>query len=427
MFAIQFRCIHRLTGSERASVPREATLKRFQMPHLRALAIALAIGVIGACSLQAQAQLKAVKHGKAGPWTIHAIYNGKAFNHCRAGGTYKSGTKVYLVAYANGNWTIQFSRSDWPHRKVSRFPATVFVDGRRMMRTQARYRGRSAFIDLGASSQRVQAIMRGRVMSVKSQSGTSSFKLTGTFRAAEAIGRCWRRHRSNTVAQKDGAFATRPGGAFAAPATPAPGTSGAFGAQPSGRKSRIAPRSVTLEYATRYLSRAKQRYKILPAKKNVFKRFPVNWRYANGRMGGMMIATSTRLTAEKGLDALLSSQAKWCKGRSAIDRQPTKGRSGRRIARARGICEARGRITSHDYSVAELGNRRVVVIMEASVQRAESAPARPLPDRSPDRLPAPPGDLQPPGSNELPRTLPGAPSPGSQFGTPPRRLGPNDL
>ena len=125
-----------------------------------------------------------------------------------------------------------------------------------------------------------------------------------------------------------------------------------------------------MQLAIRYLSGTRTQYEILASDRNIFKNFPVNWRYDDGRGGGMMVLRNSRFNADTGLESLLRDQAKWCKGSSKVDRQPTRGNSGQRLARARGECRTNGRTVGYDYSVAELSDRRVMLIIEAVSARS---------------------------------------------------------
>ncbi|MEO0672890.1 MAG: hypothetical protein AAFZ05_12795 [Pseudomonadota bacterium] len=370
------------------------------------LAVAVAVPTI------AMAQVKSTQFGKAGNWTINAVTTkGGTFNHCSARAVYKSGMEVYLIAYNSGNWSIQFYRKDWPQRKETKFPATLIVDGREIMRTNARFRGRSAFIDLGRSRNGLRAIMQGNIMAVRSATGTSRYRLTGTRRAAQVATRCWRRYRKTITANRnDGAF----GGGARTPLPNNRSNDGAFGsgsAKPSlNRNKALVSRGETLDLATRYLSRAKVRYQILPKERNVFRFFPVNWRYDNGTYGGMLVLRNSKFNAVTGLESLLKDQAKWCKGRSATDRKPVSGARGRQVARARGICEVNGAVTEIEYSVAELGDGRLMFISEGL--RADKA-RKARPGGTAPAFPLPPSARPPSGSNATPRAN--------------RRPGPNEL
>ncbi|MEL6299893.1 MAG: hypothetical protein AAFQ45_15115 [Pseudomonadota bacterium] len=356
--------------------------------------LSAALAMAASTPLAAEAKVKSTRYAKAGNWTINSVIGSNgAFNHCSARAVYRSGMEVFLIAYNSGAWSIQFYRKDWPNRKDTKFPATLLVDGREIMRTQGRFRGRSAFLDLGRSARNRRAIMRGNIMTVRSASGESRYKLTGTNRAAGVVARCLQRYQGTIVANRnEGAF-----GGGARQGNPG-GNEGAFG---GGNTNKAAPRrnpaivsrAQTLEFAARYLSKAKMRYEILQKEKNVFRYFPVNWRYADGRIGGMLVMQTRKLNAETGLTSLLRDQAKWCKGRSATDRRPLTGQPGRRLARARGICEANGRVTEVEYSVAELGNNRIMLIAEGL---NASRPGAAAPKKgAPLNLPLPPSAREP--------------------------------
>lgn len=344
--------------------------------------------MLGASVAGAQAQgLKTYPITKSGSWSIETLYNNNVFVSCFARVRYKSGITVSMIAYHSGNWSLQFYRDDWPMREVSTFPATLEVDGRVISRRNATYRGRSVFVPVGTDSERVRALMRGRVMTIRSQSGVSSFRLTGSNRAAQEVARCWtdQRQKAGTggvAGNNNGAFgnnkgAPNNGGAFGAPPRD---NSGAFGGPGSGQQARrptdrrnVMSRGGTMEYVARYLARSPQRYEILPSSQNVFRNFPVNWRYENGRVGGMMVVAVTVPDAEKGISILLSDQTKLCEGRSATERKPTTGEAGRRVAKASGICEGKNGVSTLDYYAIEFGSNRIALIVEMSKASQDNA------------------------------------------------------
>ena len=352
---------------------------------------------LGLAAANAQG-LKTYQFAKAGSWSIKTLYNKQNFVSCYARVRYRSGINLSLIAYASGQWSLQFYRDDWPKREVSQFPATLEVDNKVISRGNATYRGRSVFVSIGRDADRVRALMRGRVMTIRSQSGVSSFKLTGSFKAAQQVAECWTQQRRKA---NSGAFANNaPGnggafgnggrgndnsGAFNAP--PRNNNGGAFGApgggngqqarRPNnglpGNRQNVMSRGGTMEYAARYLARSPQRYEILPTSENVFRNFPVNWRYESGRVGGMMVVAVGRPDAEKGIALLLSDQTKLCEGRSATERKPTTGEVGRRVAKASGICQGRSGVSKLDYFAVEFGANRMALIVEMSKSSQDNA------------------------------------------------------
>jgi len=331
-------------------------------------------GYPGATDAQAQGRAKVVAFSKAGNWRVNAVYSSNGnFNHCSASATYRSGTRVAFIAYASGLWRLQFYKRDWPKRPVTKFPARLEVDGRNVLRGKGFFRGRSAFIDLGRSSERVFALMRGNIMAIHSPSGTSSFRLSGTFNAASEVARCWKFKRragtgafaNNNSNSNQGAFGGGTGknnrGAFGG------NQGGAFGSSSSSvrRRAKVLSRGQTLDLATSYLSGINRPYKILPNGKNVLKHFPVNWKFGNGLLGGMKVYTNTRTPPQAVLNRLLAQQATNCKGRSATEREtPLRLKSGRTVQRAKGICATpSGSILSMRYRVSKLKSSLLMVIM----------------------------------------------------------------
>ncbi len=315
------------------------------------------------------AKVRVVPFAKSGSWSVNAIYDRAGpFNHCSASATYRSGTRVALIAYATGVWKLQFYKRNWPVREEARFPARLVVDGKTVLTGNGKFKGRSAFIDIGRSSKRVIALMRGRVMSIHTPSGTSSFRLDGTFKATVQLAKCW---KANNRAPSGNAFSNNQSGAFGNNAT-RPGRS-AFGDFRPKIKSgtQVMTRGQTLDLATTYLSGLKRPYSLLPRNKNVLKHFPVNWRFENGVLGGMKVYTRTPTSSVAMLQRLLAQQAAKCKGRSATEREDALVlKSGRKVQRARGICELKsGSVLDLRYRVTELGSRMLMVVMHVGAKR----------------------------------------------------------
>ncbi|MEM9027703.1 MAG: hypothetical protein AAGC70_04980 [Pseudomonadota bacterium] len=333
--------------------------------------------------------LRVLKYAETGNWTVSALYDQERFVTCYASVKYKNDISLSLHAYAGGDWKVQFYNERWPKRSVSQFPAKLDVDGRVVVDGMAEYRGNSVFISLGQSKETLRAIMYGNVMGVLSESGVSRFKLTGSKNAARKVSACWAYHRDQSRDSGPGAFG----------AAPSAGNSGAFGNGPQrenngafggpaasnnhgesfpgrGRGTPGAPdrqpvvlsRKQTMEFALKFLAKSQTRYEILPHEKNFFRHFPVNWRYANGRIGGLMVLDSTTITADAGISKLLSDHAQNCAGRRQARRAPTIGEPGQRIAKAVSSCEAGATISKLEFAAVELGPKRLALIVTLTAQ-----------------------------------------------------------
>ena len=346
----------------------------------------VATGLGSVQSAEAKSKVRVFKFSKAGSWNIRSVFMTRTgrFDHCSANAVYKSGTRVSLIVYRSGNWRLWFSHKNWPDRGRAPFDATVRVDGRTVLSQTGYYKNRNAYIDLGRRAKRVRALMRGREMSVTTPNGTSRFRLTGTFKASRDAARCWtanyRRNLNgnNNNSASGGAFgggsANNGGGAFGGGR--ANNNSGAFGGGNIARPKRanVLSRASTIELATRYLSKANQPYSILPQNKSPLKHFTVNWKYRSGAIGGMKVFKNTSVSVDKVLSSLLSDQAKHCKGRNASEKQPQREVRGRRIARARGVCDTnKGSVLNITYRVAELGRQTVMMIMEVKSKKVAGA------------------------------------------------------
>ncbi|SRR6056297_361241 len=369
-----------------------------RIASLFAAGVAAMFGLVSSIPA-ADAKARVVKFGKAGNWNVRAVYSSRGpFDHCSANARYKSGTRVSIIAYKSGNWRLWFAHKNWPNRQRSKFPATLTVDGRVVLRHTGNYKGRNAYVDLGRNVKRVRAIMRGRTMAIRTPNGSSRFSLNGTNRATRMIARCWKTHYKRSTGGAFGSANNKaPGGAFGGRRTANNKTGGAFG---SGSKKFLElSRADTMEVATRYLAKATQPYAILPKNKSPLKYFPVNWRMRDGSVGGMRIFRNSRANVEKLLTSLLADQAKHCSGRNASEREKLRNVNGRQMIKARGVCQnSQGTTVRTQYRVAEIGNSLTMMIME--IRSAGNKGSRPKSSgkSSPSSND---GALRIPGPNEL--------------------------
>ena len=130
-----------------------------------------------------------------------------------------------------------------------------------------------------------------------------------------------------------------------------------------------------MEVAAAYLGDATVPYKILPADQNFFSNLPVNWKYGENSIGGMLIVKGDGLSGEKALISLLQDQAAFCNGKNGTTRlTPTKGDSGTYYG-ARGACETAAGAYSASYTAAE-GNGFLIILVELLAQQdANSTPS----------------------------------------------------
>lgn len=351
-----------------------------------ATAVAASLLALAVCSPAALAQdnMKVSNFSKSGHWSIVSVRRGTQFSHCSAGAKYKSGTRVGIVALANGQWRLSFYHSDWPERTGQKFQARLLVDNHEVLRTTGQFNRKSALIDIGTSAERIQALMNGRVMSVETPSGKSAFRLDGSRAATGEVARCWAAHARNSAS--GGAFGSPPsqGGAFGAP----PPSGGAFGGGSTNRGGTTKlSRADTMELVTRYLAKSSVPYEILPAEKNVMRHFPVNWRYRSGALGGMMAVRGITISTDDMLGKLLAEQTGFCKGSSSSQRGGTS--NGGSLSRGASICANGNNILRTAFSVWKTSDLMMIVI-EAGLQGgstpapgARPGPSRPAPSGSP--------------------------------------------
>jgi len=322
----------------------------------------------------AVAASKIVPFGKYGAWRINSVFSANgAFSNCFAKARYKSGIEVSVIFERQGRWLLRFYKHSWPNRQLSKFPSTIRIDGRRVFKGNGFFKGRSAYIILGRELKRVTALMRGQRMSVSTSSGTTSFRLDGTYRATLAVARCFDvnrgRYRNNDAFSGN----TRPYTNRNSTAR-----QGAFGGSTasSNNTSRgtILSRGSTLDLATSYLSVIKTPYKFLPKNKNVFPRFPVNWQFSNGRYGGVRAYRNARMSSSQELRRLVALNAANCNGRSATEKEkPLRLKNGEPLLRAKVVCETSRGVTTLRYSVARLASNVLMVVVNGGLTRSPAS------------------------------------------------------
>lgn len=309
-------------------------------------AFAMAIAA-GSLSASANDGITTTPFGKSGHWSIVAVSDARGFNHCAARVAYKSGIKVGMLGYFNGNWTLQFYRDDWAQRAEELFDVTLEVDGRQVLAAKGKWSGKSAFIYLGNSNERLAALMNGNEMTIVTASGRTKFRLDGSAKAVGIANSCRQAQMAANPRREQNQSANN--GAFGAPAPSAAPARGAFGAPaakpaPAPTPTPAQPikltRAETLPYADRYLKSRGISAQPIPEDANVLKHFPVNWKTQSGVIGGAMAIRGTAATAAQMADQLMAEQKQLCAGTLAnAARYKTVAPDGSQIELATARCE----------------------------------------------------------------------------------------
>jgi hypothetical protein len=287
-----------------------------------------------------------------GNWEVHASYNdAQVFLYCSAGTSYRDNTWFTINENAKGAWILVVMNGNWPSDRTGTIPVTLMVDQQVVARTQATWLRNGAGITFDNVDE-VVALMRGRGLQIVTPIGTSGFQLEGSYKAALAVSECWKFHNGG-AGQQAGAFGPSR-------------SSGAFGTSTSGsnvKAPQVYSRADTMEVAALYLGKAGLPYTILPENENEFKNLPVNWKYGDHSIGGIMVMGGQNLSGENILVSLLQDQAKSCSEKSGVSRLPVRREASANYYDAKGICQVGNSTASMFYSVAE-GSDFVVVVVE---------------------------------------------------------------
>jgi len=315
---------------------------------LSALFLSLAV------AYPAAADTRSVNFTSVAGWDVDAVYAKETnqFSFCTASAQYRDLTYFMITLDYSGGWHLALFNKSWPSNLTGTIPVTLIVDNTVIDRSEATWTGNGAIINFGQAVEKVVALMRGRGLEVATARGSSKFRLDGSFKASLAVLECWKLHSGGT--QSAGAFGgTQSTGAFG-------GTQSEVSSS-SRQDIHLYSRAETLEVAAAYLGNSNITYKILPEKENFFDNLPVNWRYGDSSLGGMLILGGN-VSGEKVFVKLLEDQTRLCTGKSGISRVPAYEDGGYRYYLAKGMCEVNGDSFSAVYEVTEGKNFAVVII-----------------------------------------------------------------
>jgi len=292
------------------------------------------------------ADTKSVFYANASGWTVEAVYDvpSSQFSFCVANAIYRDETNFAISLNRTGEWFLIFYNNAWSSSNTGAFPVNIIVDGKIIDRTDASWLAKGALIKFGDAPEKVVALMRGRVLTVATSSGTSRFSLDGSFKAALAVAACAELH-SGQQARDNGAFGNKPV------------------AQNETEGANKLPRSLTLEVAAEYLGKWNVPYRILPQSENFFTNLPVNWKYGEHSVGGMLVLTGSGLSGEQTFVSILQDHTKICTGKSGIVRETPERAGDSMIYKARGVCQENTETFEISYIVLE-GNEFVIIVLE---------------------------------------------------------------
>lgn len=100
-------------------------------------------------------------------------------------------------------------------------------------------------------------------------------------------------------------------------------------------------RDKTFNVAQGILSRTGQAYTILPAGKNRLRGYPINFKTANGTLGGIMVYKNVRTSPSRAIAGIILAQAKTCRASLSVKPSTKKFKNGAELFTAKVICQSK--------------------------------------------------------------------------------------
>lgn len=303
--------------------------------------LAIVLGAAGAIP-EAWARDRVRPYSKVEGWRVSTMTHKGRTTGCVAATDHPDGT-TFIVGYGT-RWWLGLSNGGWKNTAARSLTVQILVDGKVVHQATAAQKDRLVVMELGQEADRLAAFMSGQTITFVTANGRTSFSLKGSGRATVAVADCVKR-------QSAGAVAAARGGAFGSSGLADGGSANKSAAL--GLQRRVAPRSETLELATTYLAKLGTPYTVLEPTANVLKNFPVNWTFADGGFGGMVIYTGASPNGQKFFDEFVADNARLCKGTSALERHAPFLNDNQQITRysAIGTCQENERAYLTDFTV----------------------------------------------------------------------------
>lgn len=99
-------------------------------------------------------------------------------------------------------------------------------------------------------------------------------------------------------------------------------------------------RDKTFNVAQGILSRTGQAYTILPAGKNRLRGYPINFKTANGTLGGIMVYANVRTSPSRAIAGIVAKQARTCPARLTVTPKIKKFKNGAELFTAKVTCQS---------------------------------------------------------------------------------------
>lgn len=301
-----------------------------------------------AIAAPASAQERVRPFTKVEGWRVSTLMKNGRASGCVAVSNYADGT-TFMIGNS-GQWWLGLDNPSWQRNGTRALQVQILVDGKPVHTAAAVQKERLVVMEFGEQRDRITSLTTGQTITFVTPGGRSSFTLRGSAKATAAIADCVKaRGAPSAGANSGGAFGGEAGSASRS------GTAGQTG--------RIATRAQTLEMATTYLGKLGTPYTVLDPASHLLKNFPVNWKFADGGFGGMVIYNGPNTDGQKFFDEFVADNARLCKGKSGLERQPP-AVSDKKITRfsAVGTCQESERAYLTDFTVLA-GDGLVVAIV----------------------------------------------------------------
>ncbi len=250
----------------------------------------------------------------SGHWlgTSHSDKSGK-FSLCAMNATYKSGISLQFLITRDFTWGIQLINPSWNLRKGARSEVSLHIDDRIPLLATGIVTSKSAItIGLTGIKNSVRNLRRGHVLDIKTNSGTVSFNLTGTFEGISRLSKCVTRQ----LLAENRASGSNP-----------------FASLQSKSKNQNADRidrAAATVFVTNLLSEAGVTgFKILTPEQHVLTGQDVMWTQPNGLVGAFTVIKDAKdISVDDAVAFVMGVESKNCEGNFASGKKQSANQKG---------------------------------------------------------------------------------------------------
>ena len=247
---------------------------------------------------------------KSGNWNGEANNddNGK-FRDCTMLAEYNSGITLAFIITRDFDWGLVLANDKWNLEVGSTQEVTLAVDSRQAIPSSAKaVDSKGLLISLENTGPVVDAMRRGRMLNIVTDSGAVSFRLTGTRDAIAKLAKCVSNHIEAEKAKSgDQAFA-----ALESKPKPAGGDNG----NQNQNQNRLFTSSEAVLFASNLLAAAGiTGYQMMDPAKNPMPNFDAVWTYQNGIMGAIAgYKDMGTVDLDEAASVVMADDSKSCKG-----------------------------------------------------------------------------------------------------------------